>query len=197
MKYSGVGKKFILLQLFFENVSWKNKYDVEFKGLKEGLHEFEFEADNKFFEHFEESLVDNGEILIKVVLEKRSSFIKLHINVTGWLELNCDRCLENYQQEISNETEMFVKFSENEFDDGENIIWVNPEEHHINLAQIIYEYITLSIPLRHVHPKNKNGKRDCNKEMLKKLKNYMHPENEDKISTDPRWDALRKLGNIN
>lgn len=197
MKYSGVGKKFILLQLFFENVSWKNKYDVEFKGLKEGLHEFEFEADNKFFEHFEESLVDNGEILIKVVLEKRSSFIKLQINVTGWLELNCDRCLENYQQEISNETEMFVKFSENEFDDGENIIWVNPEEHHINLAQIIYEYITLSIPLRHVHPKNKNGKRDCNKEMLKKLKNYMHPENEDKISTDPRWDALRKLGNIN
>lgn len=197
MKYSGVGKKFILLQLFFGNVSWKNKYDIEFKGLKEGLHEFEFEADNKFFEHFEESLVDNGEVLIKVVLEKRSSFIKIQINIAGWLELNCDRCLENYQQEISNETEMFVKFSENEFDDGENIIWVNPEEHHVNLAQIIYEYITLSIPLRHVHPKNKNGKRDCNKEMLTKLKNYMHPENEDKISTDPRWDALRKLGNIN
>ena len=92
---------------------------------------------------------------------------------------------------------MFVKFSENEFESDENIMWVNPEEHHINLAQIIYEYITLSIPLRHVHPKNSKGKRDCNKEMLMKLKNYMHPEGEDKISTDPRWDALRNLGNIN
>ncbi len=137
------------------------------------------------------------EIVIKVVLEKRSSFIKLQLNIAGWLELNCDRCLENYKQTVSNETEMFVKFSENEFDDGENIVWINPEEHNINLAQIIYEYITLSIPLRHVHPKNNNGKRDCNKEMLKKLKNYMHSESEDKTPTDPRWDALRKLGNIN
>jgi hypothetical protein len=33
--------------------------------------------------------------------------------------------------------------------------------------------------------------------MLKKLKNYMHPESEDKTTTDPRWDALKKLGNIN
>jgi uncharacterized metal-binding protein YceD (DUF177 family) len=55
----------------------------------------------------------------------------------------------------------------------------------------------LSIPLRHVHPKNKDGKRDCNPEMLKKLKNYMRPESEDKPLTDPRWDALKKLGNIN
>ncbi len=197
MNYSGVDKKIILLQLFFGIVSWKNKYDIEFKGLKEGLHEFEFEVDNKFFAHFEESLVDNGEITIKVVLEKRSSFIKLHLNIVGWLELNCDRCLDNYQQAISNETEMIVKFSENEFDEGENIMWVNPEEYHINLAQIIYEYITLSVPLRHVHPKNKDGKRDCNKEMLKKLKNYMHPESDDKTSTDPRWDALRNFRNIN
>ncbi len=59
MNCSGVDKKIILLQLFFGIVSWKNKYDIEFKGLKEGLHEFEFEVDYKFFEHFEESLVDN------------------------------------------------------------------------------------------------------------------------------------------
>lgn len=197
MKYSGVDKKFILLQFFFGNVSWKNKYDIEFKGLKEGLHEFEFEVDNKFFEHFEESLVENGEISVEVVFEKRSSFIKLHLNIAGYLELTCDRCLENYQQTISNEAEMFVKFAEKEFDDGENVIWINPEEHHLNLAQIIYEYISLSIPLRHVHPKNKKGKRDCDPEMLKKLENYMHPESEDKTTTDPRWDALKKLGNIN
>ena len=185
------------MQLFFGIVSWKNKYDIEFKGLKEGLHEFEFEVDNKFFVHFEESLVENGEITVKVVLEKRSSFLKLHLNIKGWLELNCDRCLEDYRQKVVNEAEMFVKFSETESDEGENVIWINPEEHHINLAQIIYEYISLSIPLRHVHPKNNDGKRDCNTEMLEKLKNYMHPESEDKTTIDPRWDALRKLGNIN
>jgi uncharacterized metal-binding protein YceD (DUF177 family) len=177
-------------------VSWKLKYNIEFKGLNEGLHDFEFEVDNKFFEQFEESLVDNGKITVEVLFEKRSSFIKLHFKIKGWLEITCDRCLELYEQPIKHETEMFVKFGEKEFDEGENVIWVNPEEHHINLAQIIYEFVTLLIPLRHVHPKNSDGKRDCNKEMIKKLKNYMHPESEEE-TTDPRWDALRKLGNNN
>jgi len=46
-------------------VSWKSKYNIEFKGLKEGLHDFEYEVDNTFFAHFEESLVDNGKVKIK------------------------------------------------------------------------------------------------------------------------------------
>ena len=173
------------------------KYNIEFKGLKEGLHDFEFEVDNKFFEHFEESLVENGKVRVEVVLEKRSSFMKLHFNIKGWLELTCDRCLEYYEQPIGYETEMFVKYGENEFDDGESVIWINPEEHQINLAQIIYEFVSLSIPLRHVHPKNSSGKRNCNKEMLKKLKDYTQPETEVKTTTDPRWDALKRFENNN
>lgn len=183
---------------FFRIVSWKSKYNIEFKGLKEGLHDFEFEIDNTFFEHFEESLVEKGNVAIKVALEKRSAFIKLHFKIKGWLELTCDRCLDNYRQKIKHKTEMFVKFGEKEFEEGENIIWVLPEEHFISLAQPIYEYVSLSIPLRHVHPKNEDGKRECNKEMLKKLKKYMHTESEaGETPTDPRWDALKNLKNNN
>lgn len=175
-------------------MSWKSKYYIEFKGLKEGLHDFDFEVDNTFFEHFEESLVDNGDVLIKVTLEKRSAFIKIHFKIKGWLELTCDRCLDQFRQKIKNETEMFVKFGEKEFEEGENVIWILPEEHFISLAQPIYEYVSLSIPLRHVHPKNKENKRGCNKEMLEKLKDYLQPDNEEgEIPTDPRWDALKKL----
>jgi len=177
-------------------VSWKSKYNIEFKGLEEGSHDFEIEIDNKFFEHFEESLIDNGGITVKVTLEKRSAFLKIHLKIKGWLELTCDRCLDNYQQKVKQKTEFFVKFGEKEYEEGENVIWVLSHEHHINLAQIIYEYTMLSIPLRHVHPKNKDGKRECNKEMLKKLKNYMHTESEEEETiTDPRWDALKNLNN--
>ena len=177
-------------------MSWKSKYNIEFKGLEEGSHDFEIEIDNKFFEHFEESLIDNGGITVKVTLEKRSAFLKIHLKIKGWLELTCDRCLDNYQQKVKQKTEFFVKFGEKEYEEGENVIWVLSHEHHINLAQIIYEYTMLSIPLRHVHPKNKDGKRECNKEMLKKLKNYMHTESEEEETiTDPRWDALKNLNN--
>lgn len=183
---------------FFRIVSWKSKYNIEFKGLNEGAHDFEFEIDNTFFEHFENSLVDNGDVTVKVLLEKRSAFIKIQLKIKGWLELICDRCLDSYQQKIKSKTELFVKFGEKKFEEGENLIWVLPEEHHIDLTQTIYEYITLSIPLRHVHPKNRDGKRECNKEMLKNLKNYMYTGSEEEETiTDPRWDALKKLGNNN
>lgn len=185
------------MQHFFRAVNWRTKYDIAFKGLAEGGHEFDFQIDGKFFGHFENSLVDNGEADLKVNLEKRGAFLKLHITLKGWVELMCDRCLDNYRQEIKHKTELFVKFGEQEFEDGENVIWVLPEEHQINLAQIFYEYTMLSIPLRHVHPKNENGKRECNKEMLKKLKNYMNAPGEEEEQIDPRWEALKKLGNNN
>ncbi len=185
------------MQHFFRNVSWKSKYNIEFKGLKEGLHEFEFKTDDSFFVNFEESLVNKGDVLTKVTLEKRSAFIKLHLKIKGWLELTCDRCLENYEQKIKNQAELFVKFGEKEFEEGENVIWVSPDEHAVNLAQILYEYISLSIPLRHIHPKDKNGKRGCNKEMLEKLKIYKQPKSDEEAEPDPRWEALKKMKNNN
>ena len=165
-------------------MGWRTKYDIEFKGLREGLHEFEFKIKDEFFTHFEQGLVSAGDVKVMVQLEKRSSFLKLFFKLNGWVELTCDRCLESYHQKVKYKNELFVKFGEDDFEDDE-IIWILPEEHKINLAQLIYEYIILSIPLKHVHPENK-----CNKEMLDKLEKYVKKE-EDKTETDPRWAALK------
>lgn len=176
-------------------MSWKTKYNIEFKGLKEGIHDFEFEIDDKFFAHFEERLFDSGQVSVKVFLEKRGTFLKLDMAFEGWLELPCGRCLENYRQPVHDKTELFVKFGQSPEIGEENVIWLLPEEHAINMAQTMYEYVTLSIPLRQIHPKNSEGKRECNEEMIKKLKQYRHPEKEK--ATDPRWDGLKGLINNN
>ncbi|HDR51223.1 MAG TPA: DUF177 domain-containing protein [Mariniphaga anaerophila] len=174
-------------------MGWRTKYDVEFKGLKEGLHEFEFEVKDAFFEHFEQGLVTFGDIRVMVTLEKRSSFIKLFFKMKGWVELTCDRCLENYRQKIKHKSELFVKYGDNDYEDDE-IIWILPEEHRINLAQLIYEYIILSIPIRHVHP-DKKGATGCNLEMLEQLKKYEQKKEEPEEITDPRWAALKNWNN--
>lgn len=176
-------------------MDWRVKYDVEFKGLKEGLHKFEFEIQNKFFEHFEQELVSVGNVKVRVTLEKRSLFMKLHLALKGWVELTCDRCLENFNQNIKLKTELFVKFGENNYDDNE-IIWISPEEHRINLAQLIYEYIILSIPIRHIH-QEKNGVSGCSPEMLEILRELASTEEEEEKEqkTDPRWSALKDWNN--
>jgi uncharacterized protein len=184
------------LHPLFRIVSWKNKYNIEFKGLQEGLHEYEYKVDNKFFEHFDESLIKNGGVRVEVAFEKRSAFLKMYFKISGWLELNCDRCLDEYQQEVELATELFVKYGEEtQFEEGDNVIWVLPEEHYLNLAQVIYEYVTLSIPLRHVHP-NETGENSCNKEMLERLNIGIDIEEEEE-EIDPRWAALKKLKNNN
>ncbi|MCD6354739.1 MAG: DUF177 domain-containing protein [Prolixibacteraceae bacterium] len=178
-------------------MSWVSKYNIEFIGLNEGLHDFEFEIDDSFFEHFEKSLVTKGKVSVGIALEKRSAFLKLHFKIKGWVELTCDRCLEQYHQKIKYKTDIFVKFGEKEFEESENIIYVLPGEHHLNLTQLIYEFTMLCIPMRHIHPKDENGKRGCNSEMLEKLKIYKFAENKEKVEPDPRWEVLKNLKNNN
>ena len=180
-------------------MGWRNKYDVEFKGLKEGLHEFEFEIEDKFFEHFDQELVNVGSLDVKVDLEKRNTFLKLYFNIKGWMELTCDRCLDEYRQKIKQKSALLVKFDENDYEDDDEVVWLHPEDHKINLAQLIYEYIVLGIPMKHVHPDKKNGESGCNPEMLERIDNQspQKEEENEKKEIDPRWEALKKLKNNN
>ncbi len=171
-------------------------YDIAYRGLEEGTHEFDFKVDAEFFEHFKEGLIEVANIDVKVFFEKRSSFLKLTFKLKGTIELMCDRCLDNYNQRIKHKDEVFVKFGDGIFEEGDDVFWVSPDEYHINIAQLIYEYAALSIPMKHVHPKDESGKRACNKTMIKQLKSFSHHENEPE-QTDKRWDALKNLKNNN
>ncbi|MBN1822484.1 MAG: DUF177 domain-containing protein [Prolixibacteraceae bacterium] len=172
-----------------------SQYSIAFKGLKEGIHEFEYKIGNKFFELFDKSLVEKANILAKVKFEKRSNLLTLFFHLKGTVELICDRCLDKYNQPVEIKTSLFVKFGENRFDDIEDVLWISPDEDFIDVAQLFYEYAVLSIPARHVHPKNKDGKRMCDPEMLDQIKKYKLKEKEQE--PDHRWDALKKLRNNN
>ena len=167
-------------------------YNIAFKGLKEGNHVFEYHIGNAFFEHFENSLVDEADADVQITLEKRSLFMSLGIKLKGTVRLACDRCLEWYDQPIHQKARLFIKFGENESEPGDDVIWLHPDDFQINVAQIIYEYICLSVPLKHVHPSDEEGKNSCNPEMLKKIEEYSRPQDEKR---DMRWDQLNNLLN--
>jgi len=121
--------------------------------------------------------------------------MKLAFRIKGKVELICDRCLGKYDQDIEQDTYVFIKFGEGSSEEGDDVFWVSPEEHQFNIAQLLYEYIVLSIPVKHVHPDDENGESTCNKEMLKQLEKYSSGR---KVSgTDKRWEVLGKLKNSN
>jgi uncharacterized metal-binding protein YceD (DUF177 family) len=168
------------------------KYRIVYQGLSEGVHEFDFDVDNSFFENLEYSEIKKGDLKAHVVLQKKSTFLELDFQINGYLELVCDRCLDEYMQPIDFEGKLFVKFSEQGEDLADDVICLSPSEHELDIAHYLYESINLSIPLKRVHPDNEQGESTCNPEMIKRLENFKIDEPADD-TIDPRWEDLRNL----
>ena len=174
-------------------MNYLSQYTIPFSGLKEGKHLFDFTADQRFFAGFEESEIEKGSVNIQVELEKRSTYLRLTFMLEGEVELICDRCLEAYLQPIKSSNIMLVKFSETETDDGDEVIYIHPGSYQVEVAKLIYEFIVLSIPIRHVHPEDQDGNSLCDPEMLKKLDEYKANDLADNDPIDPRWNDLKKI----
>jgi uncharacterized protein len=169
-------------------------YNIAFKGLKEGKHDFDYHIGHTFFELFENSLVDEADIQVRITLEKRNTFMSLNLVLKGVVKLTCDRCLDIYDQAVHHKTGLIIKFGEDISEEGDDAMWLHPDDYQINVSQIIYEYICLSIPLKQLHPADKEGNSGCNPEMLKKIKEYtIHPAKK----ADSRWDQLKHFLNNN
>ena len=156
------------------------------------MHEFDFDVDNLFFENLEYSEIKKGDLKVHVVLNKKSTFLELDFHIRGNVELVCDRCLDDYLQPIDYEGKLFVKFSDTEEDLAEDVICLSPLENELDITHYIYESINLSIPLKRVHPDDKDGNSTCNPEMLKRINNLEIDEPTDD-TIDPRWEDLRNL----
>ncbi len=171
----------------------RKEYIIQFAGLSIGEHLYEFNIRNKFFENLDYSEIKQGNINVKLTLLKQSSIMILQFEINGTTKVNCDRCTAEYNFPIQGNFKLIVKVgghdSGNQDDD---IITIAANEHELDLSQYLYEYITLSLPIKRVHPDNDEGEPTCDKEILKKLKDFLIEE-EKKDDSDPRWDDLKNI----
>jgi uncharacterized protein len=151
----------------------ENQYIIQFKGLKEGIHDFVFSIDKPFFEAFEYLAVPDGHIDVKVVLDKKTTFLDLSMLLTGAMQVQCDRCLEYFSLPVEYSSHLIVRFSETEKEPDEEVVWLHPDEYELSLAHYLYECLSLSIPIRKVHPDFADGSSGCDPEMLEKLDQYL------------------------
>ncbi|HWV74763.1 MAG TPA: DUF177 domain-containing protein [Pseudosphingobacterium sp.] len=174
-----------------------NQYRIPFTGLKIGKHDFEFEVNKLFFEEFEYSIVKNGDLKVSVVLDKQESMMTAHFHITGTIELTCDVCLNQFLKETDIKERLIVKFDEEDdlSDLTDEILVLKRNEHELDLAPTIYEYINLSVP--YYSRCDEQGKNtSCDKLMVDKLKSLTNQkEEEEQENPDPRWDILKNIKN--
>ena len=168
------------------------QFNIQFVGLKEGSHFFEYEIDNTFFDLFNYDDFLSSKIDVKLNFVKKSTLFELEFSADGFVHIPCDTTNEPFDLKIDSEMKLIVKFGPEFNDDFEDIIILPHEAFEINISQYIYEMIVLSLPQRRVHPKVVDGTMES--ETLKKLAelNIKKEENVSK-ETDPRWDKLKNI----
>jgi len=165
-------------------------YNIAFKGLSQGKHVFEYDIDGKFFSEFDGGVVEEGNVKVLLTLEKQSALLILWFDIEGTVRVQCDRCLEMYDQPVKGKDRIFVKFGEKEFSNGDDVIWVSVNDYQINVAQLIYEFVCLAVPIKKVHPDDEEGNSTCDPLMIERLNKYILREDE---VINPVWNDLKKL----
>jgi uncharacterized metal-binding protein YceD (DUF177 family) len=164
------------------------EYTIQFAGLSLGEHRYEFKIEDKFFDSHVYSEIKRADIQVELSLLKQSTMMILEFSINGTVKTDCDLCTEEFDLPISGNYRLIVKVGGHETgDEDDDIIYVPANEHELDLEQYIYEYITLSLPIKRVHPEG-----ECNEEVLKKLKGYII-DHVDEPSTDPRWEKLKNI----
>lgn len=170
------------------------EFTIPFVGLKQGIHHFDYEITNSFFEAFDFDEFNNANVKIDLSLTKKSTLMELHFLINGDVNVNCDVTNEPFNQPIQNEFDLVVKFGEAYNDEHDEILIIPHGEYEINIAQYCYELIVLAVPTKRVHPGIEDGTLDS--EILKKLEELSPKQQDakkDNDDIDPRWDTLKKL----
>lgn len=167
------------------------QFNIQFVGLKEGKHTFQYSIGNKFFEAFNYEEFESANITIELMLTKKSTLLELAFNANGVVEVPCDITNELYHQEIEATLPMVVKFGPEFNDDNEEILILPHEAYELKVAQFVYEMIVLAVPTKRVHPQVLDG--TMQSEVLNKLKELEVKEEKKAENIDPRWDKLKGL----
>lgn len=166
-------------------------YSIPFTGLKLGKHQFEYVITDAFFEEFDYSLVKKADLVCRIEMDKQETMLILDFHITGTISLECDKCLAQYPQPVDIAEQQIAKFAEEEVDEDDEIITLKKNDHEINVAGLIYEYVTVAVPFI-TRCGDEGNTPYCDKEMLDRLQK-LSGSGETNEQQDPRWDALKKL----
>ena len=181
-------------------------YNVPLRDMKEESRTFEYQLDDVYFKKIDSPEVQKGNMHATVTVLKKAEAFELQFVLDGDIIVQCDRCLDDMELPIHYKEKILVKLGNSFSEENETVI-IPEAEGAINIAWFLYEFIALSIPIKHVHAPG-----ECNKTMASKFKKYAVRQSdndsddndddldaddddfyEEKTTADPRWDGLQNI----
>lgn len=168
------------------------QYDIDIYGLKDKQYVYNFESGSEFFEELEQELIENGRFKTYLTLDKSATMMILNFHIVGTVELVCDRSLEVFEESLDIKERLILKYGDHDEQLADDIELIRHEAVRINVANYIFEYIALALPMKKLHPRFRTDNEDEEENILI----YQTPEETQPDiheNEDPRWAALKKL----
>ena len=176
------------------------EFEIAWFGLKEGVHEFNYEVNDKIIEDWghEHPDFNNLQAQVQLKFDKKNSFFLLHFDLDGKVDVACDRCGDVFSMPLWDEFDLVVKLTGDNTEEGEkvedeaDVAFIPRSETVLDVSGWVYEFITLSQPMQHIHPDKADGSSGCNEAALKLL-NQMNQDGLDKKNI---WSGLDKFKDL-
>lgn len=176
-------------------------FTIEHVKLRIGEHEFNYEIDKSFFEHFGYVDLLDAYFNTTVKLNKSDNMMIADIQSVGWMSFDCDRCLAPVKHPLDSFIKVIYYLNSEEGFNGDadqldlDLVYLRPSEFSINIAQYIYESFLTAIPM--IRNCDDLDEKPCDFKMLEKIEGVNADEhnNNDDSSVDPRWQKLKELLN--
>jgi uncharacterized protein len=170
-----------------------NTFSVNIVGLSLTNHDLHFDLDSGFFKQYGNNLVEEGQLKADVSLTKHETFVECNFKIQGTVKAVCDRSLDPFELPLHIDQKLVYKYGDEDKEISEDVVMINRDTATLDLGQPMYEFITLAIPIKKLHPRFKEED-DLLEEGKLVYTSASSSENDDTTgATDPRWDALKKL----
>lgn len=181
------------------------EFKIPLKTLQKGEHTFNFHLGKVFFNNMESTDIRDANVDVSLKVTYNGDIYNLDFDVKGTVMLVCDRCLDDLEWPVDTQYNISVQYGDDYNDDSDTMLEIPFSDNELNVAYMLYDTVSLAIPIKHVHPAGK-----CNRAMTSMLKKHraggvldeetaellddIDSFDTDSATTDPRWDALKGLG---
>jgi uncharacterized protein len=173
------------------------EFSLPIKGLKNGIHEYNFQIDGEFFENFENSPIEKGNFDVHVTLDKRDAFFELVFDFDGTIQTECDRCTASIDLPFGDTQNLTVKYSLEESEDDAEIVFITHDTSIFNVAKYIYEFICLSVPYHKTYDCENDEKPPCDFDVLDRISDEPIAEEKEEENKNPFGDLKNIFGSEN
>jgi uncharacterized protein len=182
-------KKLVILQSFQSNIVKKNiinTFRINIFHLQNKQYLHEFEGNDDFFAELEQErkLIEKGNFKARVTLDKSETMIQMLYKIKGSVELTCDRSLDLFDFPVDITQKMILKFSDHTEEITEELMFIDRNVQYINVAQDIFDFICLQIPIKKLHPRYTENEVTYESLMKKFEEEYEEEDSEDEEDDD-------------